>query len=51
MHFAEAVRQCQKDGTFLAMAKSESDSDDLKLMLVNVGFNGSKLNADYRDFI
>ena len=33
MHFAEAVRRCQMDGTFLAMAKNRSDADDIKSML------------------
>ena len=46
MHFAEAIRQCQKDGTFVAMAKNKSDSDDLKIMLETAGVNESRVFHD-----
>ena len=46
IHFAEAVRQCQKDGAFLTMAKSQRDADDIKLLLKSAGADESRVPHD-----
>ena len=50
MNFSEAVGRCQKDGTFLAMAKSRSDADEIKLLLNTEEVNESRLIEDFLRF-